>query len=328
MEAAYESPFGNGSNFLDYLHPDDVIIYRSLPFAVIHLLLSLIGLAGNVFVMYIFLRYDKIRSVSNIYIFNLAISDAVQMLNLFFLAVQETTNYWPFVSFWCKVVLAVEFLTPTACTSFVTVMSIDRSVVLYRPLLASRWRKPKVACLLSIAVWVISILSTLPVTFFQPIPEYNPICAFNWFHLFNFTFFHFYLGFLQPVTLIAMCLCMTAVKAPPAVPSVIVKKHKGSDRTRMVVVLFVVYMILWLPKYIFMLLSMQPVIPSGYSTRLHVLSDVGSFVNVLTSVKCCIYPFIYWHLSSDFRQYFQSVLCCRKEGAIVQSLEGEPSQME
>ncbi|XP_069065925.1 somatostatin receptor type 5-like [Pleurodeles waltl] len=315
MEAIYENIFGNGSlnpnlNLTDYFSPEYITTYPNIPLVISYFLLSVFGLLGNALVMYIFLRHAKIRTVSNIYIFNMAIGDILLMLVLPFLATQEAMTKWSFGILWCKIILAVESINPIACIFFVTVMSIDRCVVLYRPHLASRWRKPKVAVFLSIAVWIISMLSSVPVILFGTIPEYYNFCQVIWpdrNHNYNYTAFLYYLGFFQPVLLVVVCMLITAVKAqPPVTP--LVPKHKGSDRTRMVVVLFLVYVVFWLPLHTFNLfytmsnIDLESVI--GYQLMVH----VGTVVAVIPYIKSCIYPIIYCVLSGDFRQCF----CCNK----------------
>ncbi|XP_078520313.1 somatostatin receptor type 2-like [Lissotriton helveticus] len=315
MDPVYEAIFGNGSlvhnlTLTDYFSPEDITLYPNLPLVVSYFLLSVIGLLGNALVMYMFLRYAKIKTVSNIYIFNVAIGDTLLMLALLFVATQEAMIKWPFGIFWCKIVLAVTTINPVACIFFVTVMSIDRCVVLYRPTLSSRWRKPKVACLLSIAIWVISMLSSVPVIVYGTVPEHPPTCQLIW-HDQNqhyiYTVFLYCLGFFQPVVLIIICILMIAVKAQPPVDP-LVPKHKGSDRTRMVVMLFVVYVAFWIPMHIFNMIYVELGDITGYRALVH----IGSVVVVMPYIKGCIYPIMYCYVSDDFRQCFQSVVCCKK----------------
>lgn len=63
-----------------------------------YLLVCAVGLSGNTLVIYVVLRYAKMKTVTNIYILNLAIADVLFMLGLPFLATQNAISYWPFGS--------------------------------------------------------------------------------------------------------------------------------------------------------------------------------------------------------------------------------------
>lgn len=69
-----------------------------------------IGLCGNALVMYVILRYAKMKTVTNIYILNLAVADVLCMLSLPFIAIQLALLHWPFGAAICRIVLTMDSL--------------------------------------------------------------------------------------------------------------------------------------------------------------------------------------------------------------------------
>uniref|UniRef100_A0A673GEE8 Somatostatin-like receptor F_48D10.1 n=1 Tax=Sinocyclocheilus rhinocerous TaxID=307959 RepID=A0A673GEE8_9TELE len=87
---------------------------QSMPFqgsstmvtAVISFTVFIVGLTGNTLAIYVVLRYSKMKTVTNIYILNLAVADELYILGLPFLTTQNVLSYWPFGSFLCRCILS------------------------------------------------------------------------------------------------------------------------------------------------------------------------------------------------------------------------------
>ena len=74
----------------------------------IYFVVCIMGLCGNTLVIYVILRYAKMKTITNIYILNLAIADELFMLGLPFLAMQVALVHWPFGKAICRVVRTVD----------------------------------------------------------------------------------------------------------------------------------------------------------------------------------------------------------------------------
>ncbi|XP_069503353.1 somatostatin receptor type 5-like [Ambystoma mexicanum] len=315
-------------NLTYYSYPDeDVPSYRDLPLTISYFVLSAMGLVGNALVIFIFLRYAKMRTVSNIYIFNLAVADALLMFAFLFLATQEAAQTWPFGIAWCKLILAIEFITPLVSIDFVMVMGIDRCMVLYRPLISSKWRKPKVASLLSAAVWTVFLLPAILVVLNGSLIENSHVCAIYWSNQYQDFFFNvcqITLGFLQPLEVIVLCLLMIAVKAQPPGHPVHATKYRGSDRTRMVTTLFVVHTVCWLPLFVVKTFSSltDAALVLGHGFFMYAIP----FLTVMSVAKSSINPVLYWYLSEDFRQSFQMAMFCMRNNLARHEVENNQGE--
>nr|ADE62523.1 somatostatin receptor subtype 5 variant 4 [Mus musculus] len=142
---------------------------RAVLVPVLYLLVCTVGLGGNTLVIYVVLRYAKMKTVTNVYILNLAVADVLFMLGLSFLATQNAVSYWPFGSFLCRLVMTLDGINQFTSIFCLMVMSVDRYLAVVHPLRSARWRRPRVAKLASAAVWVFSLLMSLPLLVFADV---------------------------------------------------------------------------------------------------------------------------------------------------------------
>ena len=89
----------------------------------IYSVVCLVGLCGNSMVIYVILRYAKMKTATNIYILNLAIADELFMLGLPFLAMQVALVHWPFGKAICRVVMTVDGINQFTSIFCLTVMT-------------------------------------------------------------------------------------------------------------------------------------------------------------------------------------------------------------
>lgn len=129
----------------------------------------MVGLTGNTLAIYVVLRYAKLKTVTNIYILNLAVADELYIIGLPFLTTQNVLSYWPFGSFLCRVVMTADSMNQFMSIFCLTVMSIDRYLAVVHPIHSTKWRHPRVAKVVSAAVWAVSFVVVLPVVIFSDV---------------------------------------------------------------------------------------------------------------------------------------------------------------
>ncbi|KAJ8010977.1 hypothetical protein DPEC_G00053430 [Dallia pectoralis] len=64
--------------------------------AAVYSLVFVVGLVGNCLVMFVIIRYTKMKTATNIYIFNLAVADALVTTTMPFQSTDYLLNSWPF----------------------------------------------------------------------------------------------------------------------------------------------------------------------------------------------------------------------------------------
>jgi len=79
----------------------------SMVITFIYIVVCGVGLCGNALVIYVILRYAKMKTVTNIYILNLAVADVLCMMSLPFIALQLALVHWPFGEVLCRLIMTV-----------------------------------------------------------------------------------------------------------------------------------------------------------------------------------------------------------------------------
>lgn len=108
-------------------------------------------------------RYTKMKTATNIYIFNLALADALATSTLPFQSAKYLMSTWPFGELLCKVVLSIDYYNMFTSIFTLTMMSVDRYIAVCHPVKALDFRTPAKAKLINICIWVLSSVIGVPI---------------------------------------------------------------------------------------------------------------------------------------------------------------------
>lgn len=185
--------------------------------AVVYTVVFIVGLLGNTLAIYVVLYYVKMKTVTNMYILNLALADELYILGIPFLGTNSVLSYWPYGKFLCKVCMTADAMSQFASTFCLMVMSIDRYLAVVHPIRSFKLRKLKVAKIFSTAVWVVSFLIVLPVTLFSDLQEDFNVCNITWPEPQNtwsiaFILYTSILGFFVPLVVICLCYLLIVIR--------------------------------------------------------------------------------------------------------------------
>ncbi|KAJ8246341.1 hypothetical protein GJAV_G00266580 [Gymnothorax javanicus] len=322
----YNSSFFNDSDFSSAngteheFHTTSTVVVTFIYFVV-----CAVGLCGNALVIYVILRHAKMKTVTNIYILNLAVADVLCMLSLPFIAIQLALVNWPFGSVLCRIVMTADSLNQFTSIFCLTVMSVDRYLAVVHPIRSTKWRKPRMAKSINVAVWCVSLLVNLPVMIYSGLLNSRNngarSCTIVWpkpqsAYYTAFIFYTFLLGFVIPLTVICLCYLLIVVKVKSSGIQVCSSKRKRSERkvTRMVSIVVAVFVLCWLPFYVF---NVTSVTVSIKSTPAH--KSTFDFVVVLGYANSCANPVLYAFLSENFKKSFENILCILTRGGGRQS---------
>ncbi|XP_029523135.1 somatostatin receptor type 1 [Oncorhynchus nerka] len=306
---AYPTDFPYNSS-LDYEDYDQEPDTSKIIIPSIYALVCCVGLTGNTMVIYVILKYAKMKTATNIYILNLAIADELFMLSVPFLATSAAVRHWPFGSLMCRLVLSVDGINMFTSIFCLTVLSVDRYVAVVHPIKAARYRRPTVAKVVNVCVWGLSLLVILPIIIFAdtvPAQDGGVDCNFLWPEAAwseAFVVYTFLLGFLLPVGAICLCYCLMVarMRAVGLKAGWLQRRRSEKKITRMVVCVVAVFVLCWMPFYIVQLVSVFHHPPNPIVTQLFViLSYANSGAN----------PILYGFVSDNFRRSFQRIVCFR-----------------
>uniref|UniRef100_A0A336MEG8 CSON014250 protein n=1 Tax=Culicoides sonorensis TaxID=179676 RepID=A0A336MEG8_CULSO len=139
---------------------------------VVAVLLSVLTVAGNVMVMISFKIDKQLQTISNYFLFSLAIADfAIGLISMPLFAVTTILGYWPLGPYVCDTWLALDYLASNASVLNLLIISFDRYFSVTRPLTYRAKRTTTRAAIMISAAWGISLLLWPPWIYSWPYIE-------------------------------------------------------------------------------------------------------------------------------------------------------------
>ncbi|XP_075466343.1 C3a anaphylatoxin chemotactic receptor [Ascaphus truei] len=171
-----ESHVGRGSGSMDHYSPESVVTMLLL------IVTFLLGVPGNGLVMWV-TGVKMTRTVNTVWFWNLAVADMTCCLSLPFSIAHEVLHgHWPYGSFLCKVLPSIIVLNMFASVFTLVAISVDRCVLVVKPVWAQNHRNTRSAGLVCLGIWLLAFLMCVPVFLYREtfIYETETHCSYNY----------------------------------------------------------------------------------------------------------------------------------------------------
>nr|AWS21705.1 kLight1.1 [synthetic construct] len=154
----WAEPDSNGSAGSEDAQLEPAHISPAIPVIItaVYSVVFVVGLVGNSLVMFVIIRYTKMKTATNIYIFNLALADALVTTTMPFQSTVYLMNSWPFGDVLCKIVISIDYYNMFTSIFTLTMMSVDRYIAVCHPVKALDFRTPLKAKIINICIWLLS----------------------------------------------------------------------------------------------------------------------------------------------------------------------------
>ncbi|KAM6405414.1 mu-type opioid receptor isoform 2-T3 [Pluvialis apricaria] len=253
--------------------------------------------------------YTKMKTATNIYIFNLALADALATSTLPFQSVNYLMGTWPFGTILCKIVISIDYYNMFTSIFTLCTMSVDRYVAVCHPVKALDFRTPRNAKIVNVCNWILSSAIGLPVMFMATTKyRHGSIdCtltfshpAWYWENLLKICVFIF--AFIMPVLIITVCygLMILRLKSVRMLSGSKEKDRNLRRITRMVLVVVAVFIVCWTPIHIYVIVKALVNIPE---TTFQTVS--WHFCIALGYTNSCLNPVLYAFLDENFKRCFR-----------------------
>uniref|UniRef100_A0ACB8EIU2 Neuromedin-U receptor 2 n=1 Tax=Sphaerodactylus townsendi TaxID=933632 RepID=A0ACB8EIU2_9SAUR len=198
-----------------------------LPMTWVYALIFIVGVSGNLLVCLVILKHRNMKTPTNYYLFSLAVSDLLVLLIGLPLEVYEMWSNYPFLFglVGCYFKTALFETVCFASILSVTTVSVERYVAILHPFQAKMKSTRRRALRIIIALWILSVLFSLPNTsihgiMVQYFPNHTEVpgsatCAVvkpMWIYncIIQVTSFLFY---VLPMGVISVLYCLMGLKA-------------------------------------------------------------------------------------------------------------------
>ncbi|XP_012283345.1 tachykinin-like peptides receptor 99D [Orussus abietinus] len=159
--------YRNDTNQTDLQMSNKFILpwWRQMIWTVLFAGMIVVATGGNLIVIWIVLAHKRMRTVTNYFLVNLSIADAmVSTLNVTFNYTYMLNSHWPFGNLYCKVNQFIAVITICASVFTLMAISIDRYMAIMNPL-KPRMGKRATLCI-AVAIWVVGAILSLPMLLF------------------------------------------------------------------------------------------------------------------------------------------------------------------
>nr|XP_022313642.1 orexin receptor type 2-like [Crassostrea virginica]XP_022313643.1 orexin receptor type 2-like [Crassostrea virginica] len=315
----------------DYVYPED----WEWGFIVLYAITFVVGLSGNVLVCFAVWRNRSMRTVTNIFIVNLAIADlTVIIICLPPTLLADVTETWYFGFIMCKVALFLQTTSVAVSVFTLSAISVERWYAICYPLhFKSTKRRAKIIILV---IWIIAFLLALPEIIFAELHrsvqrQYIDLlisCRPSWPSMSNQVMYQglmMVLMYLLPLILMTVTYSMIAVvlwtgRIPGAIESAHRPMMDGNvnraeeqlesrkKAAKMLITIVIGFAVCYFPVHLFNILRYaQALKVAPYSIQ--VMSMISHWLPYLNS---SINPVIYNFMSAKFRKEFTAACCCVK----------------
>ncbi|CAH8464567.1 unnamed protein product [Schistosoma rodhaini] len=193
----------NKSNTSECISENDSVLITGIIF-ILSLIVAIATAGGNFLVILAVILVKKLQTPSNILIGSLAFSDFfVALLVLPFTIIDAYQGYWPFNEGLCDMYISFDVLLCTASILNLCAISIDRYLVITKPLTYASRRTPQRMAAMIATAWIGSALISIPPNFGWKDPFQKCACEYskNVGYQVYATFFAFYLPLIVMIIL-------------------------------------------------------------------------------------------------------------------------------
>ncbi|KAI4873656.1 hypothetical protein NFI96_008477 [Prochilodus magdalenae] len=262
-------------------------------YAVTNVIIFILGVAGNGLVIWI-AGFKVKKSVITTWYLSLAVSDFIYCSTLPFGVVSMVKMEWIFGRFICKFGFFIFFLNVYSSIFLLTIISVDRCVVVMFPVWAQNQRTVKKASVIVMVAWIISAALSTPPLVFQDIHySKNKLEDVSQCHYNNIseyiagTAILFVFSFLIPFLIMFICYVVIMRKLSN-------QRVMSRKPIKIMTVLIVTFLICLLPFHTVILISIFRI------NFILVIMLILTFI--LANVNSCLNPFLYAFMGKDIKE--------------------------
>uniref|UniRef100_A0A8C6Q7W3 X-C motif chemokine receptor 1 n=1 Tax=Nothobranchius furzeri TaxID=105023 RepID=A0A8C6Q7W3_NOTFU len=289
---------------------DKVVKFGSIAVPVFFSIIITLSLTGNILVLVILAFYENLKSLTNIFILNLAVSDLVFTTGLPFWAIYHIWG-WMFSEILCKIVTFVFFIGFYSSILFLTIMTIYRYLAVVHPLSDMATVTLCAGVLVSVLMWIISIGAALPSLLFTSLIKIPNSDEESWGCEYNDSLWKSVgmgqqvVFFLVAFAIMAFCYIQILIKITRT------RSHTRNRAVRLVFCIVTVFFVGWVPYNVVIflrILTRHDVLPSDDCEMSIQLDYAFSVCRFVAFSHCCLNPVFYAFVGVKFRNHLKTIL--------------------
>ncbi|KAE8602031.1 hypothetical protein XENTR_v10013861 [Xenopus tropicalis] len=315
---------------------EDVRQFKKKFAPVVLSLIFAVGLVGNLLVVITFRYYKRTKSMTDVYLLNMAVADILFVLTLPFWTVNYHKGEWIFKDFMCKFIRSIYAINFTCSMLLLACVGIDRYVAIVQVTKSFRFRTTTMAYkrVICFSVWIMSACLSGLTYYFSKCYKYNErfVCeasypedatALKW--KLAVIIVQISLGFCIPFFVMFFCyLCIikTLLQAHNS------QRHKA---IRVIVAVVAVFLVCQVPYNVVLVIKATQLGRTDGICSKNINYAYAFFITeTVAFFHCCLNPVIYAFVGVKFRNYFMKIMqdlwCISKQYMVGSRISRVPSE--
>lgn len=297
-----------------------------VPLIVVYVLIMSFGLFGNGLICYVIASRKKLRTVRNMFILNLAVSDIVMCVFCMpTTLIKLLLKNWPLGQALCSMVPWMQAVNVFVSTMTITAIAVDRyQVIVYQTTMKDGAKKCAAAvCIL--AIWVSSMLVALPLALYSKVVKQEYIhfvsysmCLEEWPDLTTRSVYAgvvMLLQFVVPVLILITihwricnflkCRIVFNPTTPMGINRAVKEAKRHRKNSTLLMTIAIMFALCWFPISLLNLLA-------DFDYSIFMFKNfllAFAVAHVVAMVSACLNPVVYGWFNSNFRREFTSIVC-------------------
>ncbi|KAG7326970.1 hypothetical protein KOW79_010371 [Hemibagrus wyckioides] len=270
--------------------------FRSWFLPMIYSIICFLALFGNFLVILTYVYFKRIKTMTDIFLLNLAVADLLFALSLPFWAASIMTK-WQLGQIPCKAMYAMYKITFFSGMFLLMCISVDRYFSITKAVSAHRCRSNAVhyGRISSLITWVLAVIFSLPEIIYANVNSNNTCVVYSnesEDSRISMIVSQMVLGFVLPALVMVFCyscIIKTLVQA---------RNFERNKALKVIFAVVAVFIISQLPYNVVMGLSTHNTTVCDLDNSLLYAMDVSQGIAFL---RCCVNPFLYAFIGVKFR---------------------------
>lgn len=293
-------------------------------------LICILGLVGNSLVIVTYAFYKRTKSMTDVFLLNVAVADLLFVAALPLIAYNEAWA-WPMGTAACKILRGSYSVNLYSGMLLLACVSADRYVAIVQARRSFRLRSPARSCLICAAVWASALLLSVPTFYFyswyrmsdnemsvrfdddeqeNETQSDDYVCEFRFqdSHLARTTkvaipALQLTVGFFLP--LLVMLLCYSAI----AVTLLRARNFQRHRAVRVVLVVVAVFVGCHLPYNLTLFYDTVTMFYLQTCDTSDAVQVAKTVTQAAAHLHCCLNPLLYAFVGAKFRSHFKRIVC-------------------
>ncbi|XP_035530196.1 C-C chemokine receptor type 6 [Morone saxatilis] len=284
----------------------------------IHSIICAFGLIGNALVIVTYIYYKRTKTMTDVYLFNVAVADLIFVVALPFIIYNEQHG-WLMGMVACKILRSAYSINLYSGMLLLACISADRYVAIVRARrsFGARSRTVIYSRLICSSIWVFAVSLTLPTVIYTELFEEQTLGAGPGAMMCQLRFsmnetaklmkvlvpsLQMAIGFLLPLSVMVFCyssIVCTLLRTQST------KRHKA---VRVVLAVVVVFIISHLPYNMALLSHTVSLFKERSCEEEKIKLQVLAVSRSIAYLHCCLNPILYAFIGVKFRSHFQQIM--------------------